>query len=65
VQRKPLLTIAEATQTLGLTRPAVAAGLQHLQDLGIVRLVAPRARNRVFVYDAYLDILGEGTEPIR
>lgn len=33
-----------------------------LEQLGIVREIAGKQRNRVFAYTAYLDALQEGTE---
>ena len=36
-----------------------------MQQLGILREITGRQRRRIFVYDAYLSILNEGTEPIR
>jgi hypothetical protein len=35
-----------------------------LMNLGLVRELTGYRRNRVFAYDQYLAILGEGTEPI-
>jgi hypothetical protein len=36
-----------------------------MQELGILREVTGRERHRLFVYENYLEILNEGTEPIR
>jgi hypothetical protein len=38
---------------------------EHMQQLGMLREITGRQRHRLFVYDAYLAILSEGTEPIR
>ena len=35
-----------------------------LGELGIVREVTGNARNRVFAYDDYMDVLATGTEPL-
>jgi hypothetical protein len=35
-----------------------------LAELGIVREVTGRRRDRVFAYDQYVQILSEGTEPL-
>jgi hypothetical protein len=43
----------------------VAKSLEHMRRLGIVREITGRPRHRLFVYDAYLAILNEGTEPVR
>jgi hypothetical protein len=35
-----------------------------LLDLGIARELTGKRRNRLFLYDRYLAILNEGTEPL-
>ncbi len=42
----------------------VAKALLQLQDLGLVREQTGRQRHRRFVYERYLAILNQGTEPI-
>jgi Fic family protein len=64
LQKRPLLSIPAATKELALSEPTVAKAMQHLVSLGIVREVTGKRRRRVFAYVRYLDILGEGTEPI-
>lgn len=39
--------------------------LNQLVSLGILREITGRARGRLFCYDEYVRLLGEGTEPIR
>ncbi|MCC6728447.1 MAG: Fic family protein [Chthonomonadales bacterium] len=63
MQRKPLLAIPTAVRDLALTRPTVAAALEAMRQATIVRETSGKPRNRLFVYDAYLRILEEGTEP--
>ena len=65
LQTKPLGTIPQAAQALGLSRPTVTSSLAHLQDARIVRETTGRRRGRAFVYDRYLTLLSEGTEPLR
>ena len=62
LQRHPLTTIADVVTGLNLSKPTVADCLERLKELHIVRLATERVRNRIFVYDAYLRILNEGTE---
>ena len=38
--------------------------MKTLVTLGIVRELTGQQRNRVFVYDRYLSMLNEGTEPL-
>ena len=64
LQTKPLITVNLAAGTLGLSTPTVAKAIENLQDLGIARETTGRRRGRVFVYNKYLEILNEGTEPL-
>jgi Fic family protein len=65
MQRNPIVSIPATAQKIGLSAPTVAKSLDHMRRLGIVREITGRQRHRLFVYDAYLAILNEGTEPIR
>ncbi|HEY1413165.1 MAG TPA: Fic family protein, partial [Rhodopila sp.] len=64
LQRRGLITIPNASRQLGLSQPTVTAALAHLRALGIVREATGRQRGRVFVYDAFLKLLSEGTDPL-
>lgn len=64
LERKPLVVIPEMVKALNLSTPTVTAALQNLERIGIVREVTGKQRGRVFVYDAYLKILEQGTEPL-
>jgi Fic family protein len=61
--RRPILTIPAAAQKIGISAPTVAKSLNHLRQLGIVREITGRERKRLFVYESYVAILNEGTEP--
>lgn len=63
LQAKPLVSIPSAAAALNLSQPTIRSSLAHLQSAGIVREVTGRQRGRAFVYDGYLDLLNEGTEP--
>jgi Fic family protein len=65
ILQKRLSTSAKhAAAELDLSFPAVNGALEKLVELGVARELTGTARNRVFAYDAYLRILGEGTEPL-
>ncbi|WP_143027138.1 helix-turn-helix domain-containing protein [Rhodospira trueperi] len=64
LQTKPLIRIPDAAAHLNLSQPTVSKALDTLGSLDIVHEVSGRKRDRVFVYERYLDILNEGTEPI-
>tara|TARA_R110002049_G_scaffold272193_1_gene449661 strand:- start:127 stop:516 length:390 start_codon:yes stop_codon:yes gene_type:complete len=64
-QRKPLISVAAGSRQLGISAPTVRKSIYHLVDLGILRETTGRKRDQTFVYDAYLNILTQGTEPIQ
>jgi hypothetical protein len=53
-----------AARALGLTGPPVYAAINRLEQAGILREATGRQRGKLYVYDEYLTILNEGTEPI-
>jgi Fic family protein len=61
LQRRPLASTASLREATGRTMPTVLQALDALQQLGIVREVTGRRRNRVFAYTKYLDILNRET----
>jgi Fic family protein len=63
-QERPIATAAALAERTGLSIPAVNATLAALTAAGIVDELTGRRRNRLFSYEAYLRILGEGTEPL-
>jgi Fic family protein len=65
MQRSPIVSIPAAAESIGISAPTVAKSLEHMQRLGLLREITGRQRHRLFVYEAYLAILSEGTEPIR
>ena len=58
------MTLKEICKRTNLSFPAAAKGMEALIKLGLARELTGRQRNRVFVYDRYLSILNEGTEPL-
>ena len=53
-----------AARELGLTAPPVYAAIDRLEHAGILQEATGRRRGKLYVYDEYLTILNEGTEPI-
>ena len=64
-QTNPILSIKTTSKQIGVSIPTVTAAVQHMQKLGILREVTGKRWRRLFVYDDYLNILNEGTEPLR
>lgn len=64
LQKHPLTDAKKAVKHCALALPTVNKSLRHLAKLGIVREVTGKIRNKIYVYQKYLDILSEGTGPI-
>ena len=64
LQERPLCTVAGMSKHLGLSAPTVAKSLRHLEALGVITEITGRRRSRTFAYDAYLQALAQGTEPL-
>ena len=64
-QTHPILSIASTAEKIGITFPTVAVAVERMQQLGIMREITGKQRHRLFAYGGYLDILNEGTEPLR
>jgi Fic family protein len=64
LQANPVSAIRKIASGTSKTLPAVAHALANLQELDIVHEVTGQRRNRVFVYQRCMDLIGAGTEPI-
>jgi len=63
LQQRPVASIPLLVRATGLSAPTIGAALRMLTQLGIVRELTGKRRNRIFGYDRYVAILGEGTKP--
>ena len=64
MERNPLVRIRTAAKALKLTIPTVTSALNHLLQLGIVKEVSGKRRDRLFAYSRYVSMVGEGTKPL-
>lgn len=65
LQQRPISSVAQLREAVGLTYPTVSAALERMKQLGIVTELTGGKRNRLFAYAPYIAILSEGTEPLR
>ncbi len=65
LQKKPITGIRGMEKDLGLTYPTVAGALVRMKKQRIVKELTGFKRNRVFAYAPYVELLSEGTDPIR
>ena len=54
--RKPMLTAADLERELNLSHPTVNALLRDFMRLGLLKEVTGAARNRLYVFESYLDL---------
>ncbi len=64
LQSKPIVSIQNAANHLKLSVPTTITSINHLQRIGILKEMTGRKRKRLFLYQRYLEILNEGTEPL-
>jgi Fic family protein len=59
----PIATSGSLVEKTGITSATVNKALGHLEQLGIVKELTARKRNRLFSYAGYIEIMSRGTEP--
>jgi Fic family protein len=62
LKRRVITSVPDVTRLTGLSFPAASAAVSHLAEMGIVKELTGRRRNRLFVYEKYLAFLNQGTE---
>jgi Fic family protein len=60
---RPVNTPGRLAKDTGLSPATVNNSLRNLEELGILRELTGRRRNRVFSYSGYLEIMNKGTYP--
>ena len=63
LKARPVLPLSEVCKRTTLSFPTATKAMELLVEHGIAREITTKRRNRFFVYDQYLAILNEGTEP--
>jgi Fic family protein len=63
LQRHPIANTTRIKEACGVSLPTVLRALATLESLGLIKETTGKERHRIFVYQAYLDILNQGTEP--
>jgi hypothetical protein len=61
LESNPIIEIQKTTVALGTTFKTVSNAVKRLCDAKILVQTAGERRSRIFTYEAYLDILREGT----
>jgi Fic family protein len=64
LQQRPIISITAACKALELSHPAVNKSLHKLEEMNIVKEITGRQRNRLYLYESYMNLLNEGLEPL-
>ncbi|HEX7891025.1 MAG TPA: Fic family protein [Ramlibacter sp.] len=64
LRHRPMCSLRQIGASTGITFPTASKAMLALVDIGIARELTGQRRNRVFVYDAYLQVLNEGGEAV-
>lgn len=59
--KSPVHSISSISKMTGLAFAGASAGVRFLEELGMVREITGKSRNRLYVYDEYMSVLNEGT----
>ena len=62
LKSRPIMPLTGVCNHTNLSFPAASSAMALLIEIGIVREITGRLRNRLFAYDQYLATLNEGTE---
>lgn len=61
IEKYPIIDIIHTSQQLGVSYNTISNAVRKLQELGILSETTNSARNKVFAYSKYLDILKKDT----
>ncbi len=64
MQKNPVTDARILVQHCDISLPTILKALRYLQDIEIVREITGKARNKIYVYQKYLEILSEGAGAI-
>jgi Fic family protein len=62
LQRKPIISVPIAVKKLNLTAPTVRNSIDKLKEIGLVKEITGKKRDRLYSYKSYLDILQADTD---
>ena len=61
IEQYPIIVIKKTSEVLNLSYNTVASAINKLMDLEILKEITNQSRNKVYAYDAYLNILRKDT----
>jgi|AntRauTorckE6833_2_1112554.scaffolds.fasta_scaffold17651_2 Fic family protein len=64
LQRKAIVNASQTAATLEMSVPTARAALNNLKDLAIVKEISGSGKEKLYIYDSFIKLLEQGTEPI-
>jgi len=64
LRARAMTTVPECAKAVGVTAPTARAALNNLLKLKIVNEVSGRERGKIYVYQAFVDLLERGAQPL-
>jgi Fic family protein len=61
LEANPIIETGKTASALAVSYNTVSSAVKRLTDIGVLTQTSGKARNRIFSYTAYLDLLREGT----
>lgn len=65
IKKLPQVTVPLLSKELAMRAPTARSALNHMVALGIIKEISGKKRDKVYIYQRYLDILESGTEPLK
>lgn len=62
LQRHPVTDVKKVSEYCKITYPTAAKSLKYLVNLGIIKEVTGKSRNKIYSYQNYLNVLNKDTE---
>jgi len=62
--RRPIQTIKDVSDVTRISYPTAANSVATLEELGVLRELTGKRRDRIYAYDSYLNLLDTGAEPL-
>ena len=63
-RRRLVLDVPTITKQLTISTPSIRKAIGTLESMEILKEITGRKRGKQYVYDRYLAILSEGTQPL-
>lgn len=64
LQRYPIADAKKVEESCQISLPTANKSLRNLASLGIIKEITGKARNKIYIYQKYLDILNEGVSSL-